>query len=151
MSEADPGAEEFEWPQIKDLRPADAARLLNDIETAATEANARAKRLTSRKAQAQKIVEAVAEEYELPEISTITGAGRKVRYSVQPQDFFSIDNPEAFEAWAAEQAENYFDPTPKLREGIFRDEMRRRVQDHEPLPPGVRRYTGTKLSRSMVQ
>lgn len=148
---ADPGAKEFEWPEIKDMRPADAARLLYDIEVATTAANARAKRLTSRKAQARKIVEAVAEEYELPEIATITSAGRKVRYRAEPVDYFSIDNPEAFRAWAETQSENYFDPTPKLREGIFRDEMRRRVQDREPLPPGVRRYTDTKLSRSTVQ
>lgn len=149
MSEAkDFSAEDFEWPQVKDLRPVDALRLLDDIEKEARAANKRAETLKRRKAQAKQIALAVLEEYEQDSTKVTTSDGAKVLYSTYPFDVFSVDDEEAFKGWAETQSESYFDPTPRLRESIFLDEMRRRVQDGEPLPPGVKRWTDTRLSRS---
>lgn len=150
MSSPDIGSEDFRWPEVHELRPAEAARLLDDVEREAALANKRAKRLTERKAQAKQIVLAVADVYELEAIRTTTSAGKAVQYTPYPFDVFSVDNDEAFREWAAAQSESYYDSSPKLREQIFMDEMRRRVQDGEPLPPGVKRWTDTRLSRSAV-
>jgi hypothetical protein len=147
MSE-DFSSEDFQWPEVKDLRPVDALRLLDDIEREARAANKRAEKLKQRKAQAKQIALAVMEEYEQEATKVTTSDGNKVVYSTYPFDVFSVDNEEAFREWAATQSESYFDPTPKLREQLFLDEMRRRVQDGEPLPPGVRRWTDMRLSRS---
>lgn len=153
MTENDPGSENYQWPEVKNLRPADAARLLDDIEDEARAANKRADILKSRRAQAKQIVLAVAEDYELTAIDTTTNGGQRVRYTPYPFDAFDVEtgNEEAFKAWAATQSESYYDSTPQLREGIFRDEMRRRMQDGEPLPPGVRHWTDTRLSRSAIK
>lgn len=144
-------SEDFQWPEVKDLRPAEAARLLDDIETASREANKRADILKARKAQAKQIALAVAEEYELSAIDTVTYGGQRVRYTPYSFDAFSVDNEEAFKEWAATQSESYYNAAPRLRDDIFRDEMRRRIQDGEPLPPGVRRWTDTRLSRTAVK
>jgi hypothetical protein len=56
----------------------------------------------------------------------------------------------AFREWAADEAERYYDDTPRLREQVFLDEMRRREEDREPLPPGVTSWTDTKISRTTV-
>lgn len=150
-TEQDFAADDFEWPQVKDLRPSEAVRLLDDIERESRAANKRADILKARKAQAKQIAVAVLEEYEQPDASAITADGKKVRYTPYPFDAFTVDNPEAFKAWAATQNENYYDSTPKLREEIFRDEMRRRVSDGEDLPPGVRRWTDVRLSRTATK
>lgn len=151
MEQSDLAAEDFEWPDVSKLRPAEAARLLDDFERAAAEANRRADRLKSRKAQAKAIALAVAEEYELEAIDTTTNTGQRIRYTPYPFDTFSVDDEAAFKAWADTQHESYFDSSPKLRQQIFLDEMRRRVQDGEPLPPGVRRFTDTRLSRTAIK
>jgi hypothetical protein len=149
VSEAkDFSAEDFEWPQVKDLRPVDALRLLDDVEREARLANKRAETLKRRKAQAKQIALAVMEDYEQDSAKVTTHDGNKVLFSTYPFDVFSVDDEPAFKEWASTQSESYFDPTPTLREGIFLDEMRRRVQDGEPLPPGVKRWTDTRLSRS---
>lgn len=145
------GSEEFEWPEVTELRPSDAARLLYDVESAAAAANKRADILRSRKNEAKQIALTVAEIYEQPDISAITDDGRKVRYTPYPFDVFSVDDPAAFKEWAVSQSESFYDETPRLREEIFRDEMRRRDQDGEPLPPGVRKWSDTRLSRSAAK
>jgi hypothetical protein len=144
----DPADEDFQWPSVADLRPADAARLLDDIEQASLRANKRADLLKRRKQEGKALVTAVAEEYELDAIPFTNAQGKRVTYTPYEFDAFTVDDPEEFRLWAMTQNENYFDLSPKLRDGIFRDEMRRRVQDGEPLPPGVRRWTDTRLSRS---
>lgn len=151
MSTNDPGSEDFQWPEVSELRPAEAARLLDDIEAQARMANKRADLLKKRKSQAKQIVLAVAEEYELDAIRTTTGSGAKVQYTPYPFDVFSVTDEEAFKAWAAEDAENYYEHKEKLREDIFLDAMRRRVQDKEPLPPGVTRWTDIRISRTGIK
>lgn len=144
-------AEDFQWPDISSMRPADAGRLLDDIEREAAAANKRADILKKRKAQAKQIVLAVVEDFEQESVDFRTAAGNKVRYTPYAFDVFSVDNREAFDEWAKTQSESYYDPTPKLREGVFLDEMRRRVQDGEPLPPGVKRYSDQRLSRTAAK
>jgi hypothetical protein len=144
-------SEDFAWPEVKDLRPVDALRLLDDVEREARQANRRAEALKRRKAQAKQIALAVLEDYEQDSTKVRTSDGNKVIYSTYNFDVFSVDNEEAFREWAATQSESYFDPTPKLRDSIFLDEMRRRVQDGEPLPPGVKRWTDVRLSRSAAK
>lgn len=141
-------SEGFEWPDVKSLRPADALRLLDDIERQAREANKRADDLRRRKAQAKQIALAVMEDYEQESTRVTMHDGNKVNYSTYTFDVFSVDDAAAFRKWAETQSESYFDPTPKLRESVFLDEMRRRVQDGEPLPPGVKRWTDVRLSRT---
>lgn len=143
--------EDFQWPDISSMRPADAGRLLDDIEREAAAANKRADILKKRKAQAKQIVLAVVEDFEQESVDFRTAAGNKVRYTPYAFDVFSVDNREAFDEWAKTQSESYYDPTPKLREGVFLDEMRRRVQDGEPLPPGVKRYSDQRLSRTAAK
>jgi hypothetical protein len=146
-TEPDPGADEWEWPETAGMRPVDAARLLNTIETEATAANRRAENLKKRKAQAKRIMEGILEDQELDSVRFTTDDGRRIQYTVgDTVDHFSIDDDEAFRQWAQEQAENYFEPA--LRKEMFTDAMRRRVMDGEPLPPGVRRWSDVKLSRS---
>lgn len=139
---------DFEWPDVKSMRPVDALRLLDDIERESREANKRADDLKRRKAQAKQIALAVLEEYEQDSTKVTTSDGHKVLYSTYPFDVFTVDDEKRFAEWAETQSESYFDSTPRLRDGIFLDEMRRRVQDGEPLPPGVRRWTDTRLSRT---
>jgi hypothetical protein len=145
---SDPTDENFQWPSPDEIRPVDAGRLMDDIERESMAANKRAKMLTARKAQAKALVDAVLEINELDALPFTTSQGKRVTYTPYEFDAFTVDDYEAFEAWAETQHENYFDNSPKLREGIFRDEMRRRVADGEPLPPGVRRYSEQRLSRS---
>lgn len=151
MSTQDFGAEDFEWPDVSSLKPAEALRLLDDIEREAREANKRADVLKRRKAQAKQVALAVLEEFELDSAKTTVSSGQKVLYSTYDFDVFTVDDDEAFREWAETQSESYFDPTPKLRQQIFLDEMRRRAQDGEPLPPGVRKWSDTRLSRTSVQ
>ena len=144
----DPGAEDFVWPEVKDLKPAEAMKLLDEIEREATMANKRADRLKSRKATAKNIATTVLEIYGLDEAAFTNDEGKRIKYTPYPFDAFSLDNEEEFRKWAEGQHERYYDKEPKLREGVFRDEMRRRLADGEPLPPGVRRYTDVRLSRT---
>jgi hypothetical protein len=148
VSDTDYASEDYQFPEFDALRPADAGRLMDDIEREAQAANRRADRLKSRKAQAKALLNQVLEEYEQDSVRFTNAEGRQVQYTPYPFDVFNVDDEDAFKEWAAGEAERYYDETPRLREDVFRDEMRRRVQDGEDLPPGVRRWTDTKLSRS---
>jgi hypothetical protein len=145
----DYAAEEFEWPEVSELRPADAARLLDDIEREATAANKRADRLKERKAQAKAIVGMVLEEYDQEDVTFRNQDGRKVRYTPYEFTAYRVNDDTAFREWAADEGERFYDE--RLRDGVFRDEMHRRYQDGEPLPPGVLRYTETRYSRSAIK
>lgn len=149
--EQDPGSEEFVWPEVKDLRPTDAGRLLDAIEREAAAANKRADLLKSRKAQAKALLGAVLEEYEQNGVRFTSATGKEVQYTPYDFDAFTVDNPEEFKPWAEMQSESYYDSTPKLRDAIFQAEMRRRLKDKEPLPPGVRRWTDVRYSRSATK
>lgn len=142
--------DEFIWPDVAGLRVADAVRLLYDIEEQATVANARAERLKKRKATARVIIQQVLEREELESGRAKTRDGKTIQYTPSTRDVFHVTDEEAFKAWAEEDAERYYDDTPRLREGIFLDEMRRRLQDKEPLPPGVQHVPLPTINRTAV-
>lgn len=151
IEEQDWGTEEVEWPEPGTMRLADAVQMVYDIETQATAANKRAETLKTHKVQAHVILEQVIEREELESARARTRQGKIIQYTPGERDEFTFDNEDEFKAWAAERGdENYYDPEPKLRKDIFRDEMRRRVQDKEPLPPGVRRVGIPTLNRTAV-
>jgi hypothetical protein len=139
-------SEEYVFPEVSELRPAAAGRLLDAIEREAALANRRADSLRSRKKQAKAILNAVLEEYEQEGVSFVNTEGRKVTYSERPFDAYDVVDEDAFKEWAGGQAETFYGEA--LREGVFRDHMRRMDQDGEPLPPGVRKYSETRYSRS---
>lgn len=149
-SEVDVGAEDFEFPALDDLDPVKAGQLWSAIEMEAREANKRADRLKERKQIAKALTIAAID------ASGQTGArvplpnGREVNLTPYTQDQYSIKNQEEFDAWAAGQAERFYDETPRLREGVFKDHMRMLEQTGQPLPPGVVRWRDTKISRTAV-
>lgn len=141
--------EEFTWPEVATLRVADAVRILYDVETQATEANRRAETLKARKAAARTILQQVLEREELETGRAKVRGGATVQYTPYDWDVFTVVDEDAFRNWAETAAsEAYY--APKLRDGIFLDEMRRLTQDGQPLPPGVKRTTIQKLNRSAV-
>lgn len=150
-TEPDSALERLEAAQPGELKPADALRLLDDVEREAREANKRAETLKSAKSKARVIATQVLEQYELDTARTTLADGSTVQYTPYEFRAYRVADEEAFRAWAEGQIENYYDPTPKLREGTLRDECRRRVDDGEPLPPGVVEYTETRLSRSATK
>lgn len=54
---------------------------------------------------------------------------------------------EEFEAWAADQDEEYLEPNRRVREETLNSNMQQLEEDGQPLPPGVRKYTETKISK----
>lgn len=153
MSEVkDYGAEEIEWPEPRDVRLVDAGRLLDDIERQATEANARAKRLTSRKTTAKLILKAALERDEQDSVVFTNSQGRKVTYTPYAFDVYNIVNEDEFKEWAEEYADEGGEAfyAPALRKDIFLDEMRRRDKDGEALPPGVQKFSDERMSRSAM-
>lgn len=146
----DYAVEEWEWPEVNTLRVADAVRMLYDIEVQATAANKRADTLKTRKAVARTILEQVLEREELESGRAKVRDGRTIQYTPGPWDVFTIVDDEAFKEWAAADGERYYDPEPKLREGVFLDAMRNLVSTQQPLPPGVKRTTIQKLNRTAV-
>ena len=148
MSVEDYGAEEWEFPSLEDVTPEEAAKLWDAIERQASKANKRAALLKERKAAAKTLAINAVEASPYTSVRIELEDGREVNLTPYDWDVFSVKDEEAFKEWAAGEAENYYDDTPRLRDGVFLDEMRRRVQDQEPLPPGVVRWTDTKISRT---
>lgn len=150
----DPGSEGWKFPDVTDLDPAAAAKLWNDIEREARQANARAARLKERKATAKNLAIRAIEASPYTSVRVEVDDDREVQITPYQWEVFTLKDEEAFKAWAAEWAdeggENFYDDSPRLRESIFLDEMRRRSQDGEALPPGVLRYEDTKISRTAV-
>lgn len=146
----DYGAPKIEWPEPSEMRLVDAGRLLDDVERQATEANARAKRLTSRKTTAKMILKAVLEREEQDKVVFTNSQGRQVSYSPYNFDVYNIVNEDEFKAWAEEYADEGGEAfyAPALRKDIFLDEMRRRDKDGEGLPPGVQKFSDERMSRS---
>jgi hypothetical protein len=146
----DYSSEDWEFPDASDMDPAEAAALWDEIERQAREANKRAKRLAERKATAKELAIQTLEASPYTSVRIEGAEGREVQVTPYPWTIHTIKDEAAFKAWAAGEAERYYDATPQLREGVFRDEMRRREQDKEPLPPGVTSWTDTKISRTTV-
>lgn len=142
--------EEWEWPEVATLRVADAVRLLYDIETQASAANARAERLKARKATMRVILTQVLEREELGTGRAKVRTGREIQYTPSTRDVFQVVDEEAFQEWMGSQRERFYDPEPRLREGVFLDTMRNRLQNGQELPPGVKRVTLPTLNRTAV-
>lgn len=153
MTNVDLGAEEWDFPDLSGLDPAErpdaAAKLWDAIEREATAANKRAAILKSRKAMAKELAIRAVEESPYPSVTVDVG-DRQVQITPYDWEVFSVKDEAAFKDWAAGEAENYYDDEPRLREGVFLDSMRRRSQDGEPLPPGVVRWVDTRISRTAV-
>lgn len=145
------GAPEWEFPDFGTMKPGDVARMLYELEAQLAETSARHDRLTKRKAAFRLQVAELAGELGLQSLPAIVDDGaRKVQYTPDFKDHYSIENQEEFDAWMAEtgQRERYFERPVTLRQRVFEDDMRRRHKDGEPLPPGVKRYTELKLGKS---
>jgi hypothetical protein len=148
--EVDYGAEDFEFPRVETLDPAEAATLWDQIERESREANKRAARLKERKALAKELALQAVEASPYSSVRIQGAEGRDVQITPYPWTVFRIVDEEAFREWAEGEAERYYDDSPRLRDGVFLDEMRRREEDREPLPPGVTSWTDTKISRTTV-
>lgn len=150
MSEVDYGAEDFEFPDLASLDPAEAAALWDRIEREAAQANKRAARLKDRKIVAKELALKAVEASPYSSVRIEGAEGRDVQITPYPWTVFTIVDEGQFKDWAEGEAERYYDDTPRLREGLFLEEMRRRDEDKEPLPPGVSSWTDTKISRTVV-
>lgn len=146
----DYGAEDFEFPSLEGLDPAEAGAVWDAIERASTEANKRAKRLKERKSVAKELVLRAIEDSPYTSVRVPGPNGRDVQMTPYPWTVFRVVDDAAFKEWAAGEAERYYDDEPRLRESVFLEEMRRRDEDHEELPPGVVSWTDTKISRTTV-
>lgn len=155
----DLGAADWEFPDPSEMSAEEAAQVWDTIERQAREANRRAEALKNRKRTAREVTLALVEASPFSSVRVPVMGGREVNLTPYDFDEYSIKNEAAFKEWASGRlaahypgietpAENYYDDTPRLREDILKSEMRRRTQDHEPLPPGVIRYTITKISRT---
>lgn len=145
------GAPEWEFPDFGTMKPGDITRMLYELEAQLAETSARHDRLTKRKAAFRLQVAELARDLGLNALDAVVQDGeRKVRYTPDSKDHYSIENQEAFDTWLAEtqQRERYFERPVTLRRQVFEDDMRRRHKDGEPLPPGVKRYTELKLGKS---
>lgn len=144
----DLGGEDWEFPDASELSIPEVIRLWYDLDKTATEANKRAARLKERRAAVKDLAIKVVEASGQTSGSAEVEDGREVQITPYPWEIFAITNEAAFKEWAGAEAEAYYDTEPKLREGLFQDSMRRRSQDREPLPPGVKRWEDIRISRT---
>jgi hypothetical protein len=56
-------------------------------------------------------------------------------------------NRAEFEAWAAQQDEEYLEPNRRVRGETLTSQMQLREENDEPLAPGVSKWTETKVSK----
>lgn len=146
----DYGAEDYQLPILVGLDPADAAQLWDQIERESREANKRAARLKERKSMAKELALQAIEASPYTSVRVEGAEGREVQITPYPWTVFDIVDEGEFKEWAAGEAERYYDDSPRLRESVFLEEMRRREEDKESLPPGVKSWTDTKISRTTV-
>lgn len=148
----DPGAEDWNFPDASDISVPEAVKLWATVDATATEANRRAARLKERRAKAKALALAKIEERRKEtgesKATVELDDGREITATPYEWEVFTVVDWPAFRKWAEGQEESYWDPEPTFREGIFLDAMRRRSHDGEPLPPGVTRWTDTRISRS---
>lgn len=144
----DLGGEDWEFPDASELDIPAVIKLWYDLDTTATEANKRAARLKERRAAVKDLAIKVVEASGQTGGSAEVGNGREVQITPYPWEVFAITDEAAFKDWAADNAEDFYDSTPKLREGLFQDTMRRMSQDGQPIPPGVKRWEDIRISRT---
>ena len=87
------------------LDPADALRLLDDVEREATAANKRAKDLAAAKSRAKTIAIQTLERLELDVAGTRAADGTKLRYTPYEFKAYNVVDEAAFREWEAEQDE----------------------------------------------
>src|SRR6266498_310069 len=149
---SEPGDVGFELPDARDLSVVEAGRLWDKIDRAATEANARAVRLKQHRAAVKDLAIRVVEASGQTSARVPLEDGREIQMTPYDWEVFAIKDEGAFKEWAAEFAseggEDFYDSSPKLREGIFLDYMRMRSQSRQPLPPGVTRWSDVRISRT---
>lgn len=125
----------------------EALRDYDEKVKAAAAVNKAKKEADSAKAKAKAIVLAKLEEEEL-DGAPATIDGKKVRFSKYEMAFAKLEDREAFAAWAAEEdGEAYFEPESRPREDLLNALVRQKLDDGEPLPPGLGLYFDTRLSR----
>ena len=149
----DVGAEDWEFPDARELSPAEAIRLWDAIERESAEAGKRKKRLTERKAIAQQVAIEVVKASGQTGARAAVASGREFQITPYEWDAFTVVDPVAWEAWLEEHPDEraeFYDSSPKIREQVWMDAMRLRVQDRQPLPPGVKRWTDTRISKTAV-
>lgn len=79
----------------------------------------------------------------------VTIDGQRVVFSKYEFHAGNITDREAFEAWAREEdGEAYFEPEARVRGELVNALVKQRLDDKEPLPPGVALYSETRLSRT---
>jgi hypothetical protein len=118
---------------------------------AATRESARVNKLKkdadAAKNKAKAIVVAKLEEEEL-DGAPATIDGTKVRFSKYELPWAVLQDREEFAAWAAENdPESYFEAEARVRQDLLNALVRQRLDDGEPLPPGLGVSLETKLSR----
>lgn len=150
MTDIDFTDPDWEFPDASEMTPDEAAALWDKIERASAAANKVAKRLKERKATAKDLALKVVEASPYTSVRIEGAEGREVQITPYPWTIHQVVDESEFKLWAMGEAERYYDATPRLREDVFRDEMRRREADGEPLPPGVKSWTDTKISRTTV-
>jgi uncharacterized protein (DUF1800 family) len=152
MSDLDNGLvdyADYAFPSPEDITPAQAGRLWDAISVQKAAVKKRLEALTASEKTAKALLIAT---LEIAETKGVTGVaisgGREASYSRYEFDAFNVVDPEAFAEWAQQQDENYYDPTPKLREGLLRDKMRALKKAGQALPPGVKEYNETRIQKS---
>lgn len=149
-----PGDEGYQLPDARDLTPPEVIRLWHEIEADAREANKRKDRLKDLKAAIQPLAITVVEESGQTSARAEVENGRELQITPYDWEVFDVIDQKAFDEWRkqyeAEGGEHFYDSSPRLRESIFLEAMRLRSQDHKPLPPGVRRYSEVRISKTAV-
>jgi hypothetical protein len=114
----------------------------------ASTVNAIKKKVDGEKKGAQQLVILTLEEEEL-EGAPVTIDGEKLQFSKYEFTAGQITDRKAFEEWAAqEDSESFFEPAPRVRGELLNALVKQRLDDGEPLPPGVSTYVETRLSRT---
>lgn len=148
----DLGPEDAEAPaipagEIETLTPADAVRAVDRAEAAVAVANRAIEDARKQKKRAKAVALAVLEKFELDSAKTTIDSGDRVLFYTERFRTFNIVDEPRFDAWEAEQDENYYEERRTLRGDLFLEECHRRENDGEPLPPGVVKYEELRLKR----
>jgi hypothetical protein len=139
--------EEQNWPEPANLKPAEAMRLLDSKQSAATAANKAADDAKKDKDKATVIALQVLDMYELGSADARMDDGNRVLFYTEQFRTYVVKDPELFDPWEAEQDENYYEVKRVLRGQVFLDYCKHLVDNGEGLPPGVEEYTETRLRR----
>lgn len=131
-----------------------SAKVKDDLTKAVLEWDKKTQARARANKRAKEIAEEVREAKE--EVERLLGErgqdGVKVGGSVvstyQKTHYYVVEAERAaFEKWAADQDEEYLEPNRRVRGDTLNSNMQQMVEDGQPLPPGVSKYTETKVSK----